>query len=156
MNYQKHYDNLMKSRKAYCSFGNLEYWEKHHIVPKCLGGSDDSSNLVLLTAREHYLVHWLLTKIYKNDNDKRYKIIKAFRYLTVIDPRTNRYLTSKQIEFARILSKGVGKKHSEEAKQKMSEAQRGKKKTKEHIEKIASKKRGKKLTEEHKQKISDK
>lgn len=39
------------------------YVEKHHIVPKSLGGTDDRSNLVILTAREHYLCHLLLTKM---------------------------------------------------------------------------------------------
>lgn len=37
--------------------------EKHHIVPKSFGGSDDKSNLVLLTFREHYVCHLLLTKM---------------------------------------------------------------------------------------------
>ena len=38
------------------------YYEKHHIIPRCLNGSNDKDNLVLLTAREHYLCHWLLWK----------------------------------------------------------------------------------------------
>jgi len=40
------------------------YYEKHHIMPKCLGGSNEPENLVLLTAREHYICHKLLTYIY--------------------------------------------------------------------------------------------
>jgi hypothetical protein len=36
------------------------YCEKHHILPKALGGSDDSSNIVALTAREHFVAHMLL------------------------------------------------------------------------------------------------
>ena len=42
--------------------------EKHHIVPKSEGGSDDPSNLVNLTAREHYIAHLLLAKIYNDRN----------------------------------------------------------------------------------------
>ena len=45
------------------------YYELHHILPKCLGGDDYSENLVLLTAREHFIAHKLLTKIYP-DNKK--------------------------------------------------------------------------------------
>lgn len=36
--------------------------ERHHILPRSLGGSNDPQNLVRLTYREHFLVHWLLTK----------------------------------------------------------------------------------------------
>jgi hypothetical protein len=39
------------------------YTEVHHVMPRSLGGSDDSSNLVRLTYREHFIAHWLLTKI---------------------------------------------------------------------------------------------
>jgi hypothetical protein len=42
--------------------------ELHHIVPRCLGGSDDPDNLVMLTYREHYIAHILLTKM--NDSPK--------------------------------------------------------------------------------------
>ena len=40
------------------------YMERHHIVPKCLGGGNQSSNLVYLTAREHFLAHKLLARIH--------------------------------------------------------------------------------------------
>jgi len=42
------------------------YCECHHIIPKSEGGSDDKDNLVNLTAREHYVAHLLLAKIYKD------------------------------------------------------------------------------------------
>lgn len=41
----------------------VEYCEKHHIIPRCLGGSNKRSNIIILTARKHFLVHWLLTKM---------------------------------------------------------------------------------------------
>ena len=40
------------------------YCEKHHIIPKSEGGTNDPDNLVNLTAREHYIAHLLLAKIY--------------------------------------------------------------------------------------------
>ena len=40
-----------------------EYSEKHHIIPKSLGGSNDKENLAVLTAREHFICHWLLYKM---------------------------------------------------------------------------------------------
>jgi hypothetical protein len=39
------------------------YTEKHHIIPKCLDGSNDIQNIVVLTAREHFICHLLLTKM---------------------------------------------------------------------------------------------
>ncbi len=45
-----------------------EYKEEHHIIPKCMGGSDDEENLVHLYAREHIIAHKLLTEIYPNHN----------------------------------------------------------------------------------------
>lgn len=45
------------------------YYEKHHIIPKCVGGTDVIQNLVLLTAREHFVAHQLLTKIYPNEHN---------------------------------------------------------------------------------------
>ena len=46
-----------------------QYFEQHHIIPKCIGGTNNKSNLVLLTAREHFIAHWLLIRIYP-DNRK--------------------------------------------------------------------------------------
>jgi hypothetical protein len=64
MNYKKIYDSLINRGKNRIMF---EYGEKHHIIPRCLGGSNDKSNLVKLTAEEHYVAHQLLVKIYPNN-----------------------------------------------------------------------------------------
>lgn len=47
------------------------YTEKHHIIPKCLGGDNSTSNLVKLTAREHFICHRLLTKMTTGDSKRR-------------------------------------------------------------------------------------
>jgi probable mobile endonuclease E len=62
MNYQRIYDNLMKKR---IENPPTEKFERHHIVPKSLGGSNKKENIVKLTYREHYIAHLLLCKIYK-------------------------------------------------------------------------------------------
>ena len=66
MNYQHHYKKLIDRAKT----RNLdsEFIERHHIIPRCLGGSDSLDNLVALTPAEHYVAHQLLVKIYP-DND---------------------------------------------------------------------------------------
>lgn len=63
MNYKRIYDQLMERGKDRCALNCYSEW--HHIHPRSLGGGDEDSNLVELTYREHYLAHWLLTKIYK-------------------------------------------------------------------------------------------
>lgn len=55
------YDALIAKRIGAVPDG---YNERHHIVPRALGGSDDASNLVRLTAREHFIAHMLLAKIH--------------------------------------------------------------------------------------------
>lgn len=41
----------------------------HHIIPKCIGGTNDRNNIVALTPEEHYVAHQLLVKIHPT-NDK--------------------------------------------------------------------------------------
>ena len=74
MNYKKIYDQLVEK----CKVRGLDksalegYYEKHHIVPKCMGGSDDVENFVLFTAKEHYIAHLLLTKVYPESHGLYY------------------------------------------------------------------------------------
>lgn len=72
MNYSRIYDDLISLAKNK-NYGKSEreiraagYHEMHHIVPKSMGGDNSMSNRVYLTAREHYIAHWLLYKIHKN------------------------------------------------------------------------------------------
>lgn len=76
MNYKLIYEKLIsnaKSRKLDC------YTESHHIIPRCLNGSDDASNLVDLTPEEHYVAHQLLVKIYPSEP----KLVYAANMMTV-------------------------------------------------------------------------
>ena len=67
MNYQWHYDRLIETRKNLNRNKNDgNYYENHHIIMKSMGGTNDHTNLILLTAREHFLSHWLLWRIHKN------------------------------------------------------------------------------------------
>ena len=71
MNYQKIYDQIIeKAKKEKREKGKGVYYEAHHIIPVCLGGKGRvnqwrcHSNIVLLTAKEHFLCHRLLCKIH--------------------------------------------------------------------------------------------
>ncbi len=72
------------------------YHEIHHIIPKCIGGTNDKDNLVMLTAKEHFICHLLLEKIYPNEKGLRlvaYKLIHGNKEFT-----DNVKITSKTIE----------------------------------------------------------
>ena len=86
--YTTWYKNITKNAKNRSISG---YTEKHHIIPKSLGGSDSDSNIVKLTAREHFICHWLLTKT--TTGTSRQKMIYALRVLRANNPHQQRYET---------------------------------------------------------------
>lgn len=69
MNYQYIYRQLISSCTLQ-TFDANQYFEVHHIVPRSLGGSNDETNLVKLTARQHYIAHMILLKIAEQTNDQ--------------------------------------------------------------------------------------
>lgn len=73
MDYEKHYKALISNAKSRTIDG---YVERHHIIPKCFGGSNDPDNIVKLTAREHFIAHILLYKMQTNTR-KRHQMLKA-------------------------------------------------------------------------------
>lgn len=93
--YTKWYYNIVATAKINSKIG---YVEKHHIIPKSLGGKHNKENLVLLSAREHYVCHKLLTKMV-TDNAK-YKMLEAFSIFSNNKNRTLRF-SSKDISMMR-------------------------------------------------------
>lgn len=89
MNYRKIYNDL-------CNRGQVRvletYTEKHHIIPRCIGGSDSNLNLTKLTAKEHYIAHLLLTRIYPNNS----KLLHAFGMMAMIGKDNKRFYTATQ------------------------------------------------------------
>lgn len=150
--YTKWYFNIINSRSARELDPN-EYYEKHHIIPSSLGGSDDEINLIQLTSREHFIVHWLLTKMCKGEQKK--KMYFALYSLSWTRDKTNRIVTSYQYEIAkRAKSKGMSGKnnpiHMRDVNGK-NNSFFGKKHTKESLEKISSSQK-KRLEDEEKRK----
>jgi len=76
MNYKKHYALLIERATSRVLD---KYTEKHHIVPRCLGGSDKKENIAILTPEEHYVAHQLLVKMYP----KEHKLVYAANMMTV-------------------------------------------------------------------------
>ena len=77
---------------------NIIYYENHHILPKChyLTFKNDINNLVLLTAKEHYICHHLLTKCTKSN--LYYKMHRAFSMFLSKSTNQQRIITAKQFE----------------------------------------------------------
>jgi hypothetical protein len=120
MDYQKIYNQIIERAQNRKLEG---YKEKHHIIPKCLGGTNDKENLVELTAREHFLCHWLLYRIYPNNK----KLLYSFWLMST---RKGRKLTSSRAyqEAKVVFSESLkGKKQSKETCEKRSLAMKGKK-----------------------------
>lgn len=66
MDYQRIHDAIIHRAKTRTLTG---YKERHHIIPRCMGGGNEKINLADLTAREHFIIHKLLCEIYP-DNKK--------------------------------------------------------------------------------------
>ena len=84
--------------------------ETHHIIPRSLGGGDEPENLVRLTAREHFVCHWLLTRM--TIGDDRVKMIRAFWMMRAVNKNQQRYINSRAYEalkneYARLQSEAM-------------------------------------------------
>lgn len=74
--YTKYYFNIINRASNRVIHG---YTEKHHIIPKSMDGVDDESNIAILSAREHFICHLLLTKMVSGKN--KHKAMKAARMM---------------------------------------------------------------------------
>lgn len=106
MLYSKIYDSIIERAKTRFL---IEYSEKHHILPKCLGGSDHPDNLVRLTFREHFICHQLLCKMYPENK----KLIFAFSSMVRVSKKNAmrfEVLTSRHFDIVKkILAPHMGK-----------------------------------------------
>lgn len=147
MNYQLIHDNIIERAK---NRPNKGYVELHHIVPTCILGKQDNSeeNLVYLTAREHFIIHKLLTLIYPNENglhlavfamsngwkskfnkreyrisSREYKTIRENAALAISKINKKRYEDPKERDKTALLSKKMWK--NPDHVKKMSDVMKG-------------------------------
>lgn len=90
--YKVWHDNIIARGKDRVLTG---YKEKHHIIPKSLGGSDTKDNLVALTLREHFIVHILLCKF--TINKSRIKMLNALHAMMYFTTKKRKCKTSSRI-----------------------------------------------------------
>jgi hypothetical protein len=119
--YTKWYFNIVQNPS-----NSSRYVEKHHIIPRCIGGTDHRENIVSLTAREHFVCHLLLTKM--TTGKVKQAMCWAVGKFAQSSKKQNRKFTSWEYQKIRenISLARKGTKHSEETRKKMSEKRKGK------------------------------
>lgn len=133
LTYDEFIQNILDTRGRFAC--GEEYHEKHHIIPRCMDGTDDKGNLIDLFAREHFIAHKLLAQENPNNNS----IVYAYGCMAWRKSKNHeRYeLTPEEYEEAKIVFNKAnsrmakerysipentpmyGRKHTEESKEKM-------------------------------------
>jgi hypothetical protein len=168
-NINKHMNKYKKWYNNICVRGQTrvteEYTERHHIIPESFytirkrkgpagwieGDSDAAENLTRLTDREHELVHFLLTKIYKNNKRAYFKVLKAYEMRSMVNPNQEgkRYFSSRRLagvraERAKLQSESMrgennpnyGNNWTDEQKEDQSKKLTGRKQTQEALDNL--------------------
>lgn len=163
MNYSKIYKQLIdKARRENRDYTSNKVYERHHIIPKCMGGKGKTTqwrthpNIVVLTPREHYLAHVLLCEIYPEVLELKFALWAMSNQLG----ENRKYkIYSRQYERARegYLQSVKGIPKTKGHRENISKALKGKKRekfTKSHKINISKNTKGIKKTKEHKNNLS--
>lgn len=139
--YTEFINNILEKRGRFNCDG---YKERHHIAPRCMGGSDDKENLIDLYATEHYIAHKLLAL----ENPQNNKLIYAW-WMMSHDKNNQKFISQQEYDilrknYAKIQSAKMlnhnpmqGKAHTPEARIKMSESAKGRKLSQEVKDKLS-------------------
>lgn len=101
MNYKKQYDKLIETRRTMQRI-KIKYdgLERHHIIPKSLGGNNTKANLIYLTPREHFIAHLLLSKMFTGKI--KAKMCFALQKMLMNNKTQQRHFNSRQFEQAKL------------------------------------------------------
>ena len=124
--YSKWYRNIIeKSKHRTLPIGT--YTEKHHVIPRSLGGDNSKENLVILTAKEHFICHLLLVKMVSKQD--KHRMAYAVWQMTMANGRSRYKMSAKIYELLRKqLSESLtGRTFSKETKRKIGDKSKGRK-----------------------------
>lgn len=145
MDYQRNYDALISKGHNRPREEGMVY-ERHHILPRSLGGTDGPENLVLLTPREHFIAHLLLAKMHGG------KMTYALYLMSSKRSYTARTYSHLKTQFCNAL------KDNHERAERISTALTGKAKSAEHVDNWKQSRatgRGWVVSEQHRKSLSD-
>jgi len=151
------------------------YYEQHHIKPKCMGGTNIKHNLVLLTAREHFIVHKILPIIYPQYRKELHLALHRMAFSKTENMNRDYRIGAREFERIREeigqaisgeFNPFFNKTHSDDTKKELSESAKkrfenpqnhpmfGKSPSQETKEKIRQKNKGRIVPQEQKEKMS--
>jgi hypothetical protein len=155
MNYKSIYNKLItkfahhSKESARSAYG---YSEAHHVIPKCVGGTDDESNIVHLPAKAHFIAHYLLVKLYPDSQG----LWGAFNLMSGQSSKQHQrdyYVSARVYELCKKNLSRLGL--SEDAKKKISATLTGRKISEEHKRNMIAARIGTKRSEETKQRMRE-
>lgn len=155
--YTKWYQRLVT--KAMTRLTVEGYFEKHHVVPRSLGGSNSHDNIIRVTAREHFVLHLLLTRM-TSGQDRSKMIHAAWNLCQKTKPGRNYQISSRTYHSLRVKHSAAasselkGRPKSPETREKMRIAALNR--SPEHRLKKSLAQIGRKLSTETRKKISQK
>jgi len=152
--YYSRYQRFIDSLKSQAVDG---YTEVHHIVPVSMGGSNDKNNLIALTARQHYVAHWMLARALGGSAARAFFMMSNFGRYGKVNSAT--YEIARK-EYAQQVSIQLKAKpnvpvFTPEHREKLRQAKLGRKLSAEHRANVGKARIGCKLSTEHKMKISN-
>jgi rubrerythrin len=141
MNYKRIHDNIINNAKSLNRSKKNGTYEEHHIVMRAVGGTDDPDNLVLLTPKEHFIVHYLLWKMHPNIREYRDPIF-MFKHKGASN---SRLYEAARLSHIKMMKENNPSLHlSDESKSTKSKKLKSYVKTEEHRKKISISNKGNK------------
>ena len=156
MKSQLQYNRYLKFIDSLKSQAIEGYSEKHHIVPRSMGGADYKDNLIALTPRQHFVAHWMLWKAFGGNMGRAFFMMSNFGKYGKVNSRTYGKARDDYSKEASIQRKGQKMPpFSDEHREKLKQAKLGKKLSAEHIEKVRQASIGRTYSEETRRKVSE-